>query len=85
MPDIMEAQFLRICSLPAMVTKVTDELLIAIFTICRMIPVGHLCLLAEVTANGSGMAKNWYLKFVSPKSAAKFIIKSSLLFLLPNL
>jgi len=48
----MEAQFVRICSLPTMVTKVTDELLTAIFTICRMIRVGHLCLFAKVAANG---------------------------------
>ena len=57
MPDIMEAQFLRICSLPAMVTKVTDKLLIAIFTICRMIPVGHLCLFAKVAANRLGLGE----------------------------
>ena len=32
-----------------------------------------------------GLAQNWYLKFVQPGTAANFIIKSSLLFLLPNL
>jgi hypothetical protein len=47
MPDIMEAQFVRICSLPTMATKVTNKLLIAIFTICRMLPVGHLCLFVK--------------------------------------
>jgi len=51
MPDIMEAQSMRICSLPTMVTKVTDELLVAIFTICRMISVGQLYLFAKVAAN----------------------------------
>jgi len=59
MPDIMETQFVRICSLPTMVTKVTDELLVAIFTICRMITVGHLYLFAKVAANGSGFLLCW--------------------------
>jgi hypothetical protein len=31
------------------------------------------------------LAKNWYLKFVAPGTAAKFINKSSLLLMSPNL
>ena len=32
----------------------------------------------QAAANGSGLAKNWYLKFVQPELLLKFIIKSSL-------
>jgi len=55
MPDIMRTQFVRICSLPAMITKVANELLITIFTNNRMVLVGHLCLFAIVAANGRGL------------------------------
>src|SRR5215213_1887962 len=51
MPDIMQAQFVRICSLSAMITKVANELLITIFTNNCMVLVGHLCLFAIVAAN----------------------------------
>ena len=51
MPDIMQAQFVRICSLSAMITKVPNELLITIFTNNRMVLVGHLYLFAIVEAN----------------------------------
>jgi len=47
----MHAQFVRICSLPAMITKVANEWLITIFTNNRMVLVGHLCLFAIVAAN----------------------------------
>ena len=46
MPDIMQAQFMGICSLPAMITKVPNEWLITVFTNNRIVPVGHLCLFA---------------------------------------
>lgn len=61
----MEAQFVRICSLTTMVTKVTDELLVAIFTISRMITVGHLYLFAKVAANVHGLCAGGKLVFLS--------------------
>jgi hypothetical protein len=41
--------------------------------------------LRQVTYNVQGLAKNWYLKFVQLGTAAKFIIKCSLLLMSPNL
>jgi hypothetical protein len=38
-----------------------------------------------MTHNVHGLAKNWYLKFVQPGTAVKFIIKSSLLLMSPDL
>jgi len=45
MPDKMQAQFMRVCSLSAMITKVPNECLITVFTNDRMVPVGHECCL----------------------------------------
>jgi len=59
MPDIMQAQFMGICSLPAMITKVPNEWLITVFTNNRMVLVGHLCLFAIVAYNVERLSAVW--------------------------
>ncbi len=66
----MQTQFVRICSLSAMITKVPNELLITVFTINHMVLVGHLCLFAIVAANVRGLPQGWNCCYVCPATEA---------------